>query len=384
MVYVPKTSREFLSRIPSHIKVSEFPLTKFDASKLEGFQKEYSVFKGISMRDIAFITKNLDTINFFRGCNTACLHCPKKAIAPKFGRESILYEDFKHFIMALSCMSERLGFNILNGSKNINISDDSDFFGKRVKGQRRDYSVAELIQFLYEHLRVPVSFFTTGWKPRTGRSSGYREIHDASRRLNYLVKNNPDAINEVKVQVNPFIKEEGYVLRMADTIRVLLDLFKMQKAKIVYKHSATNDAEYGEQAAKRLYEKIYAELERGGVNLEYIPELNPDFVTKSSKNNWILPIGRGRAFMPKSQEDYFETEYSKEKERWENLSVEDKRAELLENSRKCLDIDGSIYTKKPTNIFYGASQIEVNVPTDIKLNFIDKSKPNPIYRELEL
>ena len=69
---------------------------------------------------------------------------------------------------------------------------------------------------------------------------------------------------------------------------------------------------------------------------------------------------------------------------WGVNSKGTQRQILLNNSLKCVDIDGSIYTTKPSNATYVATPIELTIPTDIKLNYINKEKPNPIFSDIEV
>ena len=57
-----------LREIPTKVKLSEYPLTKIDLSKIDGIQQDIPLFKGVKIEDIAFITKRLETLNLFRGC----------------------------------------------------------------------------------------------------------------------------------------------------------------------------------------------------------------------------------------------------------------------------------------------------------------------------
>ena len=134
----PKIST-YVKELPNAVKLSKYPLTKMDSAKLEGIQYGIPLFEGVKFDDIAFITKQLETLNLFRGCKWGCKHCLKNAMAPKPGRESILFEDLKRFVYGFKQLSERLGFDVLNGNKYLNIIDDSNPIDVPIKGLSREH-----------------------------------------------------------------------------------------------------------------------------------------------------------------------------------------------------------------------------------------------------
>ena len=385
MSYIYKSAKSYLSSIPSHIKLSEYPLTKMDANKLNVFLKDYSVFQGLNMSDVAFITKKLDTINLFRGCTVGCLHCLRNAVAPKKNRETILFEDLRQLLNAFHNLSERLGFDILNGNKFLNIADDSEPMNIPIKGIKEDHGISEVIRLIYKKLGIPVSLTTSGWESKMDRSIGYQQQYKTAKWLVQTAKTTPDAIKEIQVSINPFQPSESYANRMANTLYAFLDLFKLNKVRIIYKHSKDNLSQYGADAAKKLYEEIYAKLQiLADSKLECFPELKPEIVTKISKNNWIQPSGRGRKFISEQENKNLQEKFENEFKIWQGMSPKEQYDTLLNKSRKFIDIDGSIYVSKPTNIFYTHEPIEVTVPTDIKLNFINQEKPNKIFSDVDL
>ena len=66
------------------------------------------------------------------------------------------------------------------------------------------------------------------------------------------------------------------------------------------------------------------------------------------------------------------------------MSKEEQREALLNRALKCIDIDGTVYTTKPSSAEYVNTPIELTIPTDIKLNYINKEKPNPIFSDIEV
>ena len=377
----PKIS-QYIRQVPGSIKLSEYPLTKMDSTKMEGVQYGIPLFEGVNISDIAFITKKLETLNLFRGCKWGCKHCLKNALAPKKGRETILFEDLKRFVLGFGELSERLGFNVLNGNNYINIIDDSNPIDMPIKGLRRLHSVAEGMKLIYDKLRIPTLFVTSGWGEK--RTSEYKYSKDTAKQIVNMVKNDPDSVEEVQVSINPFLEVRNYPYRMAETLLAFLDLFKIDKAKIIFRHAEDDNIGYDRKAAQQIYHNIYKDLIRmADSRLEGMPQLTPEYVTAFDKSNLIEPSGRGRKFFPYRRNMKLQKELIQDSLDWGAMSKEEQREVLLNNSLKCIDIDGSVYTTKPSSAESVNTPIEITIPTDIKLNYIDKEKPNPIFSDIE-
>ena len=89
------------------------------------------------MRDIAFLTKRFETLNLFRGCRVNCSHCLKDAKPPQKGCETILFEDLMRFLDGFRELGERLGFNVFQGNKYVNIIDDANPSDIPIRGKER-------------------------------------------------------------------------------------------------------------------------------------------------------------------------------------------------------------------------------------------------------
>lgn len=380
---LPSITRTYLSNIPTNIKLSEYPLTKMDTKMLEGAQRGLKVFDGVKMEDIAFITKRLETLNLFRGCKCGCSHCLKNALAPKEGRETIIFEDLRNFVFGFRTLSERLGFDVLNGNKYINIVDDSNPIDMKIKGLKRPHNVVEAMKLIYEQLRIPTLFVTSGWNRPSSQS--YKYAIDTAKDINKMIKDDKNSVADVQISINPFMDTKNYVDRMARTLFTFLDLFKIDKARIIYRHTKDGQKGFDAQAAKELYENIYKQLQNlSGSKLEGFPELHPDIVTKPNNTNWIEPSGRGRRFFSEERNLKLQNELIQDALDWQNMTPEEQRENLLNNALKCVDIDGSIYTTKPSSATFEATPIELTIPTKIQLNYFNKEKPNPIFSDIEV
>jgi len=383
----------YLGKVPAKIKLSEYPLTKIDLAKIDGIQQDIPLFKGVKIEDIAFITKRWETLNFFRGCKWRCTHCLKNAIAPIKGRESILFEDLVRVVDGFKELNERLGFDSLNGNRYISIIDDSNPIDLPIKGLSRSHSVAEGMKQIYDKLNIPTLFVTSGIDSKSQYST------KASTEIVDMVKNNPHSVLNVQISINPFMviphttslsqgaREQKYIDRMAKTLFAFLDLFKIDKASIIYRHTDGTEKNHkgvDEASAKKMYEAIYKQLqELSGSNLENLPQLRPEKVTKFDKSHLIEPSGRGRNFFSFQRNMKLQNELLQDYLDWNATSKEEQREILLNYSLKCVDIDGSIYTTRPSNAESVSTPIELIIPTDIKLNYINKEKPNKIFSDIE-
>ena len=180
------------------VKNSTAPLSLLDVDKVEGLQKGIKLFDGINLKDIAFITKKLETLNFFRGCSVGCTHCLKDAKC-KNSIKSVLFEDIKRFTQGFKELSERFGFNILNGIKYLSITDDANPSDVLIKGLERNHTVAEGIKLISDNLGISSLYVTSGWnKNSIIAQSGAEEI------AQMIVKNPSSA--KVEISINPFSK----------------------------------------------------------------------------------------------------------------------------------------------------------------------------------
>ena len=68
--------------ISSSIRNSAFPLERINLSRIEGIQEGISLFEGVRMEDIRFLTKWFQVLNIARGCREQCTFCLRNALAP--------------------------------------------------------------------------------------------------------------------------------------------------------------------------------------------------------------------------------------------------------------------------------------------------------------
>lgn len=393
----------YINKIPSSVKDSKYPLSKLDLKGLEGVQKGIPLFEGskpLTMDLISFITKRIETLNLFRGCTVGCSHCLKDAKAEV--RKSILFEDLERFLDGFKTLNERLGFNVLNGNKYLSIVDDSNPSDFPISGKDRKHSVVEAIKEIYEKLNIPILFVTSGW------NKGSHYAQNASEELAKAIQKNPSMIESVDISINPFVgildksREASrnhnqnkadflrnvYTSRMANVLSTFIKAFENNKARIIYRHASNIQGNelVNENAAKKLYEEIYAKLRKSvGSALDNVPSLKPEQLTKFDKTHLIEPSGRGRKYFSADTNLKMQEQLIDEALEWESLSEQEKFNFLKDYALKCIDIDGSVYTTMPANkVQFVSAPIELTLPTKIKLNYENKKATTPVFSDIDL
>ena len=406
---IPLTQiNQTVRNIPQSVKNSEFPLGKINPADIEGIQKGIPLFDDgdcfVPMSDIDFVTHGLETVDLFRDCDLGCTHCLKNAVPNSKNNRSILFEDLTRFTEGFKTLNERLGFNTLNGNKYINIIDDSNPTDYPIKGLTRDHSVAESVRLIYGNLGIPVLFVTSGWNPKS--ESAQKSAEELAKEFTQ----NPKCLKSFEVSINPFMGimensrraklsgdteradmyREMYTDRMANTILTFFDLFKGEepKGKLIYRHANNFDGNelVGEKETGKLYSEIYEKLKNElGEKIEEAPILKPEKVTKFDKSHLIEPSGRGRQYFPYGYNMNLQSELISETSKWDAMTADEKRKFLRDSSIKCVDINGKVYSTFPAvGVRYENSPIELTVPTDVKLNYLNKSKTSPVFSDIEL
>ena len=393
-----------IAKLPSKIIDKPFPLTRLQLNQFEGVQNGIPIFDGakkVSLKNIAFITKHLETLNLFRGCSVACSHCLKNAQAPKKGSETVLFEDLLNFVNGFKELSERIGVNVLQGNKYLSIVDDANPSDIPIKGLDGKHDVVEAMSLIYEKLRIPTLYVTSGW------NKGSKYTQSSAENLAKMVETNPHSVKSVDVSINPFTglmessrnslklgNEENakfyrnvYTSRMANTLATFINLFGIDKASIIYRHADDfkGNELVNEVETKKLYQEIYEKLKKiVGSKLEALPQLNPEVLTQFDKSHLIEPSGRARRYFPYSQNLVEQSQLIDESLNWAQLTPKEKEEHLLEYGVKCIDIDGKVYTTMPAiNTESVNTPLELTVPTDIELNYINKNSV-PIFSEIDL
>ena len=389
-----------LKTLPRELKEAKYPLTKLNLSQLEGIQSNIPLFHGVKLEDVSFITKRFETLNLFRGCNVGCSHCLKNATPHE--NKTILYEDLTRFLDGFKQLNERLGFNVLNGNKYLNIIDDSNPSDIPIIGLSGKHSVIDAIGQIFEKLNLPILFVTSGWN----KNSKYAQT--TSTKLAQMAQKTPQMFESIDISINPFTgimeksrqflkngnKENAdffrnlYTSQMANTITTFFKLFESGKSNIIYRHAPNIEGNelVNENATRKLYEDIYAKVKNlVGSAIEQVPELVPETLTRFDKSHLIEASGRGRRFFTQTTNYEEQQKLIDEALKWESMTPQQQYETLKDFALKCIDIDGKVYATMPaTEVKSISAPIELTVPTKIRLNYQNKTPSPQIFSDIDL
>ena len=141
---------------------------------LEGIQYGIEVFKGLSMKDIQYMSENLHVIAVKRGCKNMCGYCYADA---KPSKREMSWEDFKLITDGYKKLKKRLGNlpifgeNMLCGDdtliyRSTELFYDSDCMDLAIKDKKGNiHDFVDLSEELYNSLNRKTVFDTSGWNP---------------------------------------------------------------------------------------------------------------------------------------------------------------------------------------------------------------------------
>ncbi len=354
--------------IPTSIRNSAFPLEKINISKIEGIQEGISLFEGVKMEDIRFLTKWFQVLNLARGCREQCTFCLRNALAPIKETanqiNTILWDDLKRVTKGFSTLSERLGFNVLQGNSHITLFEDANLPVAKIKDSKGDiHNTREALQEIYEKLGLPLVLVTSGWAVNDMFSQ------KSAEELCSYIQNNPKSIKEFAISVNPFYSstKEVYIEKVVNALKTFLPLFKnnIEIGSILLKYNYPNRIN-NHETAKSLYEEIYNRLKIiTKSSLEGYESLNPKNVTRHDESNYIENKGRGQKFFLPEEVERNNKKLFVESFEWLTMNEEQKREHAYNFMTKNIDINGQVYLITPS---------EQLVETDIQLGYLNKGK----------
>ena len=351
---------------------SSFPLEKIDLKKIEGIQADIPLFEGVNLEKIKFLTKWFQVLNLTRGCREQCTFCLRNAKTPLKETHNtintILWEDLTRFTEGFKRFGERLGVNPFQGNSHITLFEDANLPDVIIKDENgTEQSMKNVIQNIYENIRLPFVFVTSGWNVNnTKAQKAAEEICD------YIVKT-PDCTKEFGVSINPFYvgERENYIEKAVNTLRTFLPLFRTgeEKASILLKYNYSNGInadKNAQESAFKLYIDIFERLKNVcGNSLDGYEYLNPKNILKHRADNYIENKGRGQRFFSDEDVEKNNNKLFRESFEWMTLTPEQKKEYAYNYTTKNVDINGQVYLITPS---------EQAIETDIGLNFINKDK----------
>lgn len=203
--YVRAINKE-LSNLPEN----KMPIFRnLSMEYMEGLQYGIKVFKGLSMKDIQYLSENLHVIAVKRGCKNMCGYCYADA---KPSKREMSWEDFKLITDGFKTLRKRLGNLPLFGEnmtstpetliyRSTELFYDADCMDIAVKDKKgRLHDFIDLTNELHGSLGRKTVFDTSGWHPDNKKLQ-----ERAEKYAQYFAKpENMDKLNAFNLSFNCF------------------------------------------------------------------------------------------------------------------------------------------------------------------------------------
>lgn len=391
-------------------KVKTLDLYMFDLNKLDGIQEGINVFKGLNMKEIAFVADTVAEITVNRGCRNICAHCyasakaPIKETANQINKMS--WNDFTSLTDGFEELNKRVGFPVVVQKKNkhamaipFHDADCSSIILKDNEGKEHDF--IDIAERLDKAFHLPVLFDTAGWNIQDVKAQKRMEKY-----VEYYSKpENFKKLEGFNLSVNPFhamyaksleLKQNRkpelaeklydlYTTRMANVLFTLTPLQKNPNFEFIAR-SAANDSKVPKGFKEKDLRILYMDILEKVNNLYKKDMKSAQKVVKNEDeafeyfNNYykrledISPtIGmsaRAEKFVDKNDE------IAKFGERRKQQNIKDiqslKRIKDLRKLNK--DMNNHFYGIIDANGDYYLTTFHTSFPTEIKFNFENKGK----------
>lgn len=225
-------------------KVKTLDLYMFDLNKLDGIQEGINVFKGLNMKEIAFVADTVAEITVNRGCRNICAHCyasakaPIKETANQINKMS--WNDFTSLTDGFEELNKRVGFSIFSQKSNkhamiipFHDADCSSIVLKDNDGKEHDFiDIAEKFEKVFN---LPILFDTAGWNIQDVKAQKRMEKY-----VEYYSKpENFKKLEGFNLSVNPFHAMYAKSLelkqnRKPELAEKLYDLYTTRMANVLY------------------------------------------------------------------------------------------------------------------------------------------------------
>lgn len=397
--------QRFILELTNYLKTQpnsdKLAFRNISLENIEGLQFGIKVFKGLSMKDIQYLSENLHVIAIKRGCNNMCGHCYADA---KPSKREMSWEDFKSITDGFKEIRKRLNGLPLFGEnmtkeenttyKTTELFYDADCMNLVLKDKKgREHDFRELVEQLSDMGRKS-TFDTSGWAPNNEimqkRAETYAEYFSHPENMEKLNQFNlsfnvfnASYIGAIKALKSGNIERfeslrQKYTDRISNAIFTFTPLLKHKQFGILQRCFGINaqNAEYFDFAAmlsltdnvrKKLNELYKADL-LGEQKYIKTPEDIQKYMTLASQkmqtvDTGLNSVGRMKQFMNEfgikaPMQDH--TESTK-------IMAED----IRQNGRyhrylahKLIDTDGKVYHMDYARFF----------PTEIQLNLKDKTE----------
>lgn len=180
--------QKFILELTNYLKTQpnseQLAFRNISLENIEGLQFGIKVFKGLSMKDIQYLSENLHVIAIKRGCNNMCGHCYADA---KPSKREMSWEDFTSITKGFKEIRKRLNGLPLFGEnmtkeenttyKTTELFYDADCMNLVLKDKKgREHDFRELVEQISDMGRKSV-FDTSGWAPNNERMQKRAETY---------------------------------------------------------------------------------------------------------------------------------------------------------------------------------------------------------------
>ena len=183
-----------------------------DLNKLDGIQEGIEVFKGLNIKEIAFIARTMLEVATNRGCYNMCSHCYANAMPPVKESSNLInkmsWEDFEALTTGFRELNNRLGFYISapgeprpGGHRYLTAFHDADCMTLNLtdtNGNQHDF--IDIANALFESTGIKGIFDTSGWTPTDKRMQERAEKFADY----YSMKSNRYKLDQFNISLNPF------------------------------------------------------------------------------------------------------------------------------------------------------------------------------------
>ncbi len=392
----------------------------FSLNLLEGIQRDIPVFKGLSLKDISFIGKDLHAIIAKQGCYSKCTHCYANAQKPlkenASSVNSVLFDDIKALADGFNVLKHRTGINFVrnSGIKYNAFVFDSDCMEIAAKDSLGNIHLfSELNKLVLDGFDIKSVFDTSGWNPK---SKIYQQR--AEKIIEYYRQpNKMDELYQFNVSINPFhsmyeksleLKQKGYIElsekiykayvdRMSNALFTFIPLMSNKNFGIITRalpDSIPNMHGYNIDALRNLINDIYESFSKRCIDdlSSHKTYIKNEFDLKTVLNiceaqlkgfdidTNIVPSNKIKKLILKrnpdmdmeSFKDIFPKAYFVD-EQYVDLKLGKKSDFFDELYGKLIDITGKVYLSDNQRV----------IPTDIQLNYINRNKSSDKFHTLD-
>lgn len=243
----------YIQKMLAKIVGQESNVKYYELGLLEGIQDGIDVFKGLNLKQIAFLCEDMHTVMSKRGCFSHCAYCYSDAQTPikktQSSINSILFEDFKAFTEGIKTLKKRSGINFVHNNSDtpyqtlVFDADNIDVAVNDLKGNTHEFP--ELNRLLYETTGIGGIFDTTGWNISSEKYQKraerivqyYADPKNMKELFQFNISINPFhstlvKVNELKAKGNGELAERIYnkhIEKTANALFTYIPLYKSEK-----------------------------------------------------------------------------------------------------------------------------------------------------------